>query len=105
MDEELPIYTFSAEKNFTLKSERNISFEEVIAAIDNGQLLDIVEHPNPAKYANQRMYVVEVKGYIYLVPFVKEKNGSIFLKTVIPSRKAMQKYAKDKKYEKKNKEN
>ena len=103
MEEESPTFTFSAEKNFKLKSERNISFEEIIAAIDNGQLLDILEHSNPEKYANQKIYIVEAKNYIYLVPFVKEKNGGIFLKTIIPSRKAVQKYSKDKNHEKKSK--
>lgn len=88
----MPIYIFSPEKNLTLIEERNISFEEVIAAIGNDQILDIVEHPNRKKYGNQKMYVIWAKEYVYLVPFVIDLNGNIFLKTIIPSRKAKQKY-------------
>lgn len=91
---EASVYTFSIEKNLKLKQERDISFEEIIAAIENDQLLDILDHPNTEKYANQKLYVVQAKTYIYLVPVVKEKNGSLFLKTIIPSRKAVQKYLK-----------
>lgn len=92
MKNEESIYIFSPEKNSKLKQERNISFEEVIAAIDNGRLLDILEHPNQAKYKHQKIYVVDAKEYIYLVSFVKDEDGNIYLKTIIPSRKAKQKY-------------
>lgn len=89
------MYTYSPDKNLKLKLERNISFEEVIAAIENGQLLDIVEHPNQSKYGHQEMYVICIKDYVYLVPYVKNSEGDIFLKTIIPSRKAKQKYSKE----------
>ena len=91
----MPIYIFSPEKNLTLIEERNISFDEMIAAIENDQILDIVEHPNKQKYGNQKMYVIWVKEYVYLVPFVIDKNGDIFLKTIIPSRKAKRKYIQE----------
>lgn len=85
-------FLFSAEKNQLLIKERGISFEEIISAIhESEQLLEIIEHANQAKYPNQKMYVVEVNGYIYLVPFV-EKENTIFLKTIFPSRKAKKKY-------------
>lgn len=87
-------YNFSSEKNSKLIQERQISFEEVIAAIENHYLLDITEHPNATKYLNQQMYIVELNNYAYLVPFVTEDDGTIFLKTIIPSRKATQKYLK-----------
>jgi hypothetical protein len=54
--------------------------------------LNVFEHPNKEKYGNQKIYVIHMRMYIYLVPFVVEKNGDIFLKTIIPSRKAKQKY-------------
>jgi hypothetical protein len=92
----MPIYVFSPEKNLALIEERNISFDEVIAAIENDQILDIVEHPNKQKYGNQKMYVIWVKDYVYLVPFVIDMNGDIFLKTIIPSRKAKRKYIQEK---------
>lgn len=85
-------YKFSPEKNLQLIEQRNISFEEIIAAIADEGLLDIIENNNVEKYKNQKIYVVYAKQYIYLVPFVIEKNGNIFLKTIIPSRKAKQKY-------------
>jgi hypothetical protein len=90
--ESLITYRFSAEKNHKLIKERSISFEEVIAAIEEGWLLDIVEHPNAKLYPNQKMYIVQIENYIYLVPFVEEGNDSVFLKTIIPSRKATKLY-------------
>jgi hypothetical protein len=94
MDQTWPIFKYSPEKNLKLKQERNISFEEIIAAIENGQLVDIVKHENTLKYDNQKIYVVYAKNYIYLVPFIQDDEGDIFLKTIIPSRKAKQKYIK-----------
>lgn len=99
----MPIYTYSSEKNFKLILERNISFEEIIAAIEDGQVLDILEHPNQKKYGNQKIYVIYAKEYVYLVPFITDVNGNIFLKTIIPSRKAKQKYIREKNHEKKQK--
>lgn len=56
-----------------------------------GDLLDILEHPNQERYGGQRIFVVKVEGYVYLVPFV-ETEGEIILKTIIPSRKATKQY-------------
>lgn len=92
--EPMPIFTYSPEKNLKLILERGISFDEIIAAIDNGQILDVVEHPNQKRYGKQKIYIVEIKDYVYLVPFVEDAHGTIFLKTIIPSRKAKQKYLK-----------
>jgi uncharacterized DUF497 family protein len=88
--EEIEFY-FDPEKNQKLKEERDISFEEIILLIDNGCLVDVVEHHNPSKYPKQRFYVVDVDGYICLVPFVREGN-KIILKTIYPSRKATKEY-------------
>jgi hypothetical protein len=74
-----------------LKAERNISFEEVVFHIGRQDVLDIVEHPNPEKYQGQRIFIVNINDYAYLVPFV-ENEREIFLKTIIPSRKATKKY-------------
>ena len=84
-------FRWSAEKNETLKSERGISFESIVVAIESGGLLDILAHPNQAKYPQQRILVVSCDNYAYLVPFVEEE-GYFFLKTVIPSRKATRDY-------------
>ena len=77
---------WAPDKNDLLKSERGISFEEITVAVEAGALLEIVSYPNPAKYPRQKIMVVEVAGYAYLVPFV-EQEDHFFLKTVIPSRK------------------
>ncbi|HJD60469.1 MAG TPA: toxin [Rickettsia endosymbiont of Omalisus fontisbellaquei] len=87
-------YSFSAEKNYKLISERKVSFEEIISVIESNCLLDIIEHPNPDKYSDQKMYIVKFNEYAYLVPFITEVDGTVFLKTIIPSRKATQKYLK-----------
>jgi uncharacterized DUF497 family protein len=85
------IYDWDIEKNELLISSRGVSFEEVVAVLESGDILDVIKHPNQEKYAHQKMYVVEIGGYAYLVPFVKDKN-KIFLKTIIPNRKAQKKY-------------
>ena len=90
-------YDFSADKNCKLIQERNISFEEIISAIENDCLLDVIEHPNIEKYDSQKMYIVEFNNYVYLVPFIINHEGTIFLKTIFPSRKATHKYLKDNK--------
>jgi uncharacterized DUF497 family protein len=79
------------EKNATLKQERGVSFEMVILAMEQGQILDDLVHPNAEKYANQRMMVVKLQDYAWLVPYV-ETESELSLKTMIPSRKASQKY-------------
>lgn len=88
-------YEYSDDKNQYLIQERHISFEEGIAALNDGQLLDIVEHPNRNKYKNQKMYVVQINDYVYLVPFVKKDSKTDFLKTIFPSRKAKKQYIKN----------
>ena len=82
---------WNAEKNQLLMSERGISFEDVLFALQSGRLLDDLVHPNTNRYPNQRMFVVEVDEYAWLVPYV-ETEDEIFLKSVIPSRKATKHY-------------
>ena len=78
-------------KNETINAERGISFERIVVAIEAGGLLDILAHPNQAKYPRQHVLVVSCDNYAYLVPFVEEETY-FFLKTVIPSRKATRDY-------------
>lgn len=80
-------FLWSADKNMALATERSVSFEQVVVAVENGGLLDILAHPNQDRYPNQRILVVAWDGYAYLVPFVEDADG-FFLKTIIPSRKA-----------------
>jgi len=84
-------FRWAPNKNEALKAERGISFESVVVAIESGDLLDVIAHPNPAKYPQQRILVVAADNYVYLVPFLEDKD-SYFLKTIIPSRKATRDY-------------
>ncbi|UCC41267.1 MAG: toxin [Candidatus Aminicenantes bacterium] len=84
-------FDWSIKKNEELKSDRNVSFEDVVFSIVHDGLLDIVEHPNKQKYPDQRVFIVKIEEYAYLVPFVEEESV-IFLKTIIPSRKMTKKY-------------
>ena len=86
-------FDWSTDKNERLKEQRDITFEEIVFHILHNGLLDILEHPNKEQYSGQRIFVVDVEGYIYLVPFV-ETEESVFLKTIIPSRKMTKKYLK-----------
>ncbi len=87
----MKLFRWSSEKNKRLQFERGVSFEEVEVAIEQGSLLDIIVHPNRPKYPNQRIFVVRLLDYVYLVPFVEDAE-SFFLKTIIPSRKATKQY-------------
>ena len=82
---------WNAEKNQSLMEERGISFEDIVFSMQQGDLLDDLSHPNNDKYPNQRLFVVNVENYVHLVPYV-ENEDEIFLKTIIPSRKATKKY-------------
>jgi uncharacterized DUF497 family protein len=82
---------WDSDKNTLLLRERGICFEDVLLALEKGALLDNLEHHNQDKYPGQRMLIVEIEKYAYLVPYI-ETDEHLFLKTVIPSRKATKKY-------------
>jgi len=84
-------YDWNESKNKFLKEKRNISFEDVVSAIKNDKLLDLVEHPNSKKYPNQKMFILEIDDYAYIVPFVEDEE-KYFLKTIYPSREATKIY-------------
>ncbi len=84
-------FRWSPAKNLELNAARGVSFESVVVAVESGGLLDILTHPNPAKYPHQRVLVVACNNYAYLVPFVEEQDY-FFLKTIIPSRRATSNY-------------
>lgn len=86
-------FEYSKDKNAILKETRGVGFEEVEEAIKSGDLLDDVKHPRKARYPVQRMLVVKIGGYAYLVPYVVDKKRKkLFLKTLYPNRKATKKY-------------
>lgn len=86
---------YSLQNNELLKQQRDISFEDIILAINDGNLLDNIKHPNKLKYPNQNIFIilVKVKNYVYLVPYVEDEKV-IFLKTIITSRQMNKKYNK-----------
>ena len=84
-------YDWDEAKNNILKKKRNISFEEIVFAISNEKLLDTVQHSIKEKYPNQKMFIVEIDNFAYIVPFV-EDDEKYFLNTVYPSREATKIY-------------
>ena len=84
-------FNWNAEKNQWLITERGISFEELVFYIGNDGLLDDLQHPNSEAYPQQRLFVVRILDYVYLVPYV-ESDKEVFLETIIPSRKFTKKY-------------
>jgi len=87
-------YDWNPDKNEWLKQERHISFEQIVFHLGQGDVWRIADHPNQHKYPGQRIYFVVVEGYIYLVPHLVEQDV-IFLKTIIPSRKATRDYQRE----------
>jgi len=87
-------YEWNPEKNEELKKERDISFEQIVFHLIQGDVWKIANHPDQKKYPGQKIYFVIVEGYVYLVPFVIE-GEYYFLKTIIPSRKATRDYSED----------
>ncbi len=78
-------------KNLFLQRERDVCFEDVVVCLINNKVFDTIKHPNKEKYPNQRIFIVGIEAYVYLVPFVEDEK-TIFLKTIIPSRKMTKKY-------------
>lgn len=86
---------WSPDKNRKFIEKRGISFEDIIFSLQEGYLLDDETHPNNKKYPNQQIFVVAIDDYVYLVPYI-ENETEIFLKTIIPSRKATKQYLGEK---------
>ena len=84
-------YSWNEKKNERLKADRGMGFEQIVLHIARGDVLAIVDHPNKGKYSGQKILVVDVANYAYLVPFIENPEGK-FLKTIIPSRKATRDY-------------
>lgn len=84
-------FDWNEAKNKQLREEREVCFEDVLIAISSGNLLDVLAHHNSKKYPNQKVYVLNINGYIHIVPFVDD-GSKIFLKTIYPSRKLTKRY-------------
>jgi uncharacterized DUF497 family protein len=89
--ENAKIYNWNPDKNQLLVKERGITFERIVFAIGSGDELAVLEHPNQEKYPGQKISIVQVDDDVYAVPFI-ENDTEIFLKTIIPSRKATRQY-------------
>ena len=84
-------FEWDKDKNEKLKQERDVSFEEAVSVIENDGILETIDHPNQKKYPGQKIVFIKIEKYVYFVPFIVEGN-KVFLKTIIPSRKATKKY-------------
>ena len=84
-------FDWNDKKNEWLREERGVTFEDINYHLIHGGLLDTIEHPNQKRYAGQRIFIMNVDGYVCIVPFVEE-DDVIFLKTIIPSRKMTRLY-------------
>ena len=84
-------FNWNSDKEKQIQEDREITFSDIIQAIQQGNLLDVIKHYNLDKYPNQKIFLVKLNNYVYLVPFV-ETDSEIFLKTIIPSRKMTKKY-------------
>jgi hypothetical protein len=88
-------FDYSEGKNLVLKETRKVGFEDIIKAIKKGNLLEDLDHPSVVRRSKQRVLVVKIKNYAYVVPYVKNEAGnSVFLKTLYPSRKMTRTYLK-----------
>jgi hypothetical protein len=92
-------YEWNPIKNEWLKKERHVSFEQIIIHLSRGDVWKITDHPDQSNYPGQKLYFVMIDGYIYIVPYVTEKE-LIFLKTIIPSRKATKMYKEERENQK-----
>jgi len=85
------LFDLNLAKNEELKALRKISFEDIVFSISRNGLMDILEYPDQKRYPGQRIFIVNVDDYAYIVPFIEDEN-TIFLKTIIPSQKMTRKY-------------
>jgi hypothetical protein len=91
-------YVWKEDKNELLKKTRNVSFERIILAIEQKNIVDVIEHPNREKYRGQLFILVEMNQYVYVVPaHISPSGEECHLKTIYPSRKYTDKYLRSKK--------
>jgi uncharacterized DUF497 family protein len=91
----MKVFRWDNEKNEILKKNRGVSFEQVVVLMERADVLDTIEHPIQERYPGQKIAVINIDDYVYLVPYI-ESGEELFLKTIIPSRKAANKYVRAK---------
>ena len=90
------VFRWENEKNEWLIKRRGVCFEQVVLLLEGQDVLDVLEHPNQKRYPGQRIAIVRIDDYAYLVPYLQD-GDDIFLKTIIPSRKATREYLRTEK--------
>jgi uncharacterized DUF497 family protein len=90
------VFRWDNEKNEMLRKNRGVCFEQVVVLMERGDVLDTIKHPNQDRYPGQKIAIIMIDDYAYLIPYI-EKSEGLFLKTIIPSRKATNKYVRAKK--------
>ena len=83
-------FEWDSRKNDRLVAERGLSFENIVAVIEQYGVLDDIENPS-ANFPNQRALVVAIDNYAVLVPYVQDGDTK-FLKTAFPGRRATRLY-------------
>lgn len=92
----MKVFQWNSDKNELLKKNRGVSFEQVVILMEREDIFETIEHPNQDRYPGQKIATVIIENYAYLVPYV-QKSDEIFFKTIIPSRKATNKFMRSKK--------
>lgn len=79
------MYLWKPEKNDLLKLERNISFEDVIQAIQIGGYRGSYEYKGTKKIHNgHKIFIIEINGDLWKVP-AEIRGKFILLRTIYPA--------------------
>jgi uncharacterized DUF497 family protein len=92
----MKVFRWDNQKNEWLMKHRGVCFEQVVLLLEGQEVLDVLEHPNQESYPGQKIAIVRIGDYAFLVPYVQD-GDDIFLKTIIPSRKATREYLRTEK--------
>lgn len=84
-------YEWDSAKNLLLRQTRGVGFEDIVAAIESGAVIDDASHFNPVRYPEQRILVIDLNSYVYLVPYEVRHQKMRFI-TIFPSRKQLRNY-------------
>jgi len=85
------VFEWDEGKNNKLKRERKVSFEKIARIINSGGLIDILDHPNQKKYPGQKLLIININGYAWVVP-AERRGNRLRLITAYPSRKYTKRY-------------
>ena len=83
------LFDWNDKKNQWLKKNRGIYFEKIVEALNQGNLLADIPHPDQKKFSHQRIMYIWIYEYVYAVPYVKQMK-SFTLKQFIPAERQKQ---------------